>query len=431
MSTALAIGAVSAVLRNVLDNGLIDAVPALGSPVKVSAKAPDLIKLDNPTDGPQINLFLYRVSHNPGWRNADLPSRDTAGHRVASPPLALDLHYLLTAYGKEDLQAEMLLGYGMHLLHERPFLDRAAIRSALLFDPLDPTATVPPAFQSPTHAGLADQFETLKITWEMLDLEGMSKLWSATQSHYRPSAAFQVSVVLIEPSRPVVSPLPVLTRGIRVEPSILPPYPTLDSVSAPDGSRVTSLGEIVTLHGHHLAGTGLTVILSHRLLKAPHTVSVGLNSDATRATFQLPATEPQNQIWPAGVWSVSAELTPEGETEPRTTNVTAMMLAPVPELDANTKKPTAVLTRDPDRMHVVTGLSPRVQPEQSATIAVNSAQGIVGPRTVAVSQIEADLAPIPAGPGVLRLRVDGVESRLVDTSGPVPVFRSDRQVVVP
>src|SRR5215207_10586310 len=101
MSTALAIGAVSAVLRNVLDNGLIDAVPAVGSPVRVSAKAPDLIKLDNPADGPQLNLFLYRVSLNQGWRNADLPTRDSAGRRSASPPLALDLHYLLTAYGKE------------------------------------------------------------------------------------------------------------------------------------------------------------------------------------------------------------------------------------------------------------------------------------------------------------------------------------------
>ena len=431
MSTALAIGAVSAVLRNVLDNGLIDAVPAVGSPVTVTAKAPDLIKLDKPSDPPQLNLFLYRVSENPGWRNMDLPSRDGSGHRVANPPLALNLHYLLTAYGKEDLQAEMLLGYGMHLLHERPFLDRAAIRSALLFDPLNPSTTVPPAFQSPAHAGLADQLETLKISWELLDLEGMSKLWSATQSHYRPSAAFQVSVVLIEPSRPASTPLPVLTRGLRVEPSTLPPYPALESVSAPDGTRVAQLGETVTLNGYHMNGTNLKVLMHHRLLPVPHIIVVGSNADAGKATFTLPSVEPQGQMWPAGVWSVSAELIPEGQSEPRTTNVTAMMLAPTAELDANTQKPTAVLTKDPQRLHVVTNLAPRVQPEQSASIAVNSAQGTVGPRTSAVTQIEADMAPIPTGPGVLRLRVDGVESRLIDHTKTPPVYRPQCQVAVP
>ncbi|HZM83329.1 MAG TPA: DUF4255 domain-containing protein [Candidatus Limnocylindrales bacterium] len=424
MSTALAIGAVSAVLRNVLDNGLIDAVPAVGSPVTVSVKAPDLIKVDKPDDPPQLNLFLYRVSENAGWRNMDLPSRDSSGHRIANPPLALNLHYLLTAYGKEDLQAEMLLGYGMFLLHERPFLDRAAIRNALLFDPLNPTSLVPPAFQSPAHAGLADQFETLKITWELLDLEGMSKLWSATQCHYRPSAAFQVSVVLIEPSRPSASPLPVLTRGIRVEPSTLPPYPTLESVSAPDGTRVAELGEMVDLHGYHLNGTNLKVLLHHRLLPAPHTINVGTNTDPKKATFPLPATEPQGQMWPAGVWSVSAELVPEGQSEPRLTNVTAMMLAPV-------AGPNPVLTKDSQKLHVLTNLTPRVQPEQPASIAVNSAQGTVGPRSSAVSQIEADMAPIPSGAGVLRLRVDGVESRFIDHSKTIPVYRPEAQVVVP
>jgi hypothetical protein len=416
VSTALAISAVSAVLRNVLDNGLIDAVPAVGSPVTVSAKAPDLIKLDNPTDPPQLNLFLYRVSENPGWRNMGLPSRDGSGHRIANPPLALDLHYLLTAYGKEDLQAEMLLGYGMFLLHERPFLDRAAIRSALLFDPLNPATTVPPAFQSPAHAGLADQFETLKITWELLDLEGMSKLWSATQSHYRPSAAFQVSVVLIEPSRPAASPLPVLTRTIRVEPSTDTPYPALESVSAPDGTRTAVLGEAVDLHGLHLNGTDLKVLLHHRLLPAPHTVTVGTNTDPKKATFTLPATEPMGQMWPAGVWSVSAELVPQGQSEPRVTNVTAMMLAPV-------AGPAPALTKDSQKLHVVANVTPKVQPEQEASIAVNSALGTVGPRTSAVSQIEASLAPIPSGTGVLRLRVDGVESRVS--------YAPEARVVVP
>ncbi|MET8336019.1 DUF4255 domain-containing protein [Streptosporangium canum] len=426
MSTALALGAVSAVLRNVLDNGFIDAVPAVGSPVKVSAKAPDLIKLDDPQAGPQLNLFLYRVSPNPGWRNADLPSRDASGRRIINPPLALDLHYLLTAYGREDLHAEILLGYGMHLLHERPFLDRAAIRKALELGPLDPTV-LPEAFREPPGAGLADQFETLKVTLEPLDLEAMSKLWSAVQAHYRPSAAYQVSVVLIEATQLAADPLPVLTRNLTVTPSLGAPYPAIESVAAPDGTGIAELGETVTLHGHHLAGTGVTIRLGHRLLAAPHEIAMASNADPARLPFALPASEPSGQPWPAGIWNVTVTLTPDGGTSSRTTNTVALMLALAPDAGA------ATLTRDAmtDRMKIVVDVVPRVRPEQTVTVALNSAEATVGPRTAPAGQVEAEFASIPADAAWLRLRVDGVQSRLIDDSGAVPVFRADRKVAVP
>ena len=147
MSSPLAIGAVSAVLRNLLDNGLDRRGAPLG-PVKVTAVAPDTIKLDDPDAEPSLNLFLYRTSRNQGWRNAGLPAFDGNGSRISNPPLALNLHYLLTAYGSADFQAEILLGYAMHLLHERPVLDRAAIRTRARPEParrVDPAAGVPGA----------------------------------------------------------------------------------------------------------------------------------------------------------------------------------------------------------------------------------------------------------------------------------------------
>ncbi|TDB87403.1 DUF4255 domain-containing protein [Actinomadura sp. KC216] len=426
MSTALALGAVSAVLRNVLDNGLIDAAPALESSVKVSVKAPDLIKLDDPQAGPQLNLFLHRVSANPGWRNADLPSRDARGARTTNPPLALDLHYLLTAYGREDLHAEILLGYGMQLLHERSFLDRAAIRRALASMPLDPTV-LPAAFRNPPNAGLAEQFETLKITLDPLGVDEMSKVWSAVQAHYRPSAAYQVSVVLIEANRPAADPLPVLTRGVAVTRSLEAPFPAIESVATPDGTGIAELGETVTLHGHHLAGTGVSVRLAHRLLTAPYEIAVASNSDPARLSFALPSAEPAGQPWPSGSWSLAVTLTPDGATSPRTTNSAALMLAPVPDAGG------ATLTRDTATGHVkiTVGVAPRVLPEQEVTVALNSAEATVGPAENPAAQVEAEFADIPAGAAWLRLRVDGARSRLIDDTGTVPVFRADRRVTVP
>ncbi|MDF5753119.1 DUF4255 domain-containing protein [Spongiactinospora sp. TRM90649] len=426
MSTGLALGAVSAVLRNVLDNGLIDAGSALQGSVRVSVKAPDLIKLDDPQAAPQLNLFLHRVSPNPAWRNMDLPSRDTRGDRITNPPLALNLHYLLTAYGREDLHAEILLGYGMQLLHERPFLDRAAIRKALSLVPLNPNM-LPEAFRDPPNAGLAEQFETLKITPEPLDVDGMSKLWSAVQTHYRPSAAYEVSVVLIEAVQPAADPLPVLTRGLTVTPSPGLPYPAIESVVAPDGTSTAELGETVTVHGHRLAGTGVTVRLAHRLLPVPHEIAIGSSSDPGRLSFTLPAGEPSGQVWPAGVWRLTVTLTPVGGASPRTTNTAALMLAPDPDTGA------ATVTRDPasGRLKITFGVTPRIRPEQPVTVALNSVEATVSPRDTPAGQVEAEFATIPAGDAWLRLRVDGVRSRLIDDSGPVPVFRTDRKVTVP
>src|SRR4051794_1347570 len=125
MSNALAIASVTAVLKDLLNNGVIDhqLSGAVGE-VTVSALPPDRILIDGQDETSRINLFLYRVTPNQGWRNAALPSRDADGNRSSNPPLALDLHYLLTTYGAAEFHAEILLGYAMQMIHETPILTR-------------------------------------------------------------------------------------------------------------------------------------------------------------------------------------------------------------------------------------------------------------------------------------------------------------------
>ncbi|HZQ36919.1 MAG TPA: DUF4255 domain-containing protein, partial [Dehalococcoidia bacterium] len=173
MSTRLALGGITAVLRQVLRNGVADLAAIVGAPVSVSAVAPDTINLQDAAAVPTLNLFLHRISPNAGWRNANLPSFGSDGAQAQSPPLALDLHYLLTAYGKTDLQAEILLGSGMQVLHERPWLTRDTIRDALAAVPLD---HLPPE--------TLDQADGIKISLEPMGTDDLSRLWSAMQAHY-------------------------------------------------------------------------------------------------------------------------------------------------------------------------------------------------------------------------------------------------------
>jgi Pvc16 N-terminal domain len=424
MSSPLAIGAVSAVLRNYLDNGLID-IGAPLSPVKVTAVAPDTIKLDEPDTPPSLNLFLYRTSRNQGWAEVGLPAFDGNGSRVSAPPLALNLHYLLTAYGSADFQAEILLGYAMHLLHERPVLDRAAIRKALQPSPLD-SSILPPAFQALTASDLADQLEAVTITDEPVDSEEMSRLWSALQAHYRPSAAYAVSVVLIEARRPTRTPLPVLTRGITVEPSLLPPYPTVLGVD-PQQQPAARLGEPVTLSGHHLEGTAAVVRFAHRLLDDPNEITVGASTDAAAIDVTLPSGPAAEQDWPAGIYTVTVSLVRPGETKPRESNVAAMLLAPEPEL------PPSSVTRDATtrRVTVTLDVEPQVRPAQDARLTLGGHTGPAEPHSTPTSTLTFELGDVPQGAQWVRLTVDGVDSLLVDRSAEPPTFESTQSVAVP
>jgi len=189
VSSVLAIAAVTAILRDLLDNGLVDqAVKTLGTSFSVTASAPDLINLDDRAAPPRLNLFLYQVTPNVGWRNAALPARDANGRRVKNPPLGLDLHYLLTAYASVDLQAEVLLGYAMQLLHDTPVIPRNAIRASLKGPDAPGTELFPAVYKALRASDLADQLELVKITPAVMNTEELSKLWTALQAHYRPTA---------------------------------------------------------------------------------------------------------------------------------------------------------------------------------------------------------------------------------------------------
>jgi Pvc16 N-terminal domain len=437
VSSPLAIGAVSAVLRNLLDNGMINALPPPPSPVKVTAVAPDTIKLDDPQAPPSLNLFLYRTSRNLGWAEAGLPTYDGNGTRLANPPLALDLHYLLTAYSSAEFQAEILLGYAMHVLHERPVLDRDAIRAALDPTSLGPTI-LPPAFQALTAADLADQVEAVTITDEPMDTEEMSRLWSAIQAHYRPTTAYVVSVVLIEARKPSRKPLPVLSRGpvdlttghdrgVVVEPSLLPPYPTIVQIEPDESQPAARLGEPVRLEGHHLSGTSLVVRFAHRLLDEPNEIPIASNTDTTGIDLTLPTGGTTAQDWPAGVYLVSVTLIRPDELDPRTTNVAAMLLAPEPQVG------TAVLVRDATTRHVTATLDvvPELRPAQDATLSIAGESAAVELHPTQTATLTFELGDVPQGSRPVRLTVDGVESLLIDYETEPPEFDPSQFVTVP
>lgn len=430
MSSALAIAGVTQVLRDRLNEGVInhDVSAVTGSTVNVTTLAPDRVIPAEGTESTQLNIFLYQVTPNTGWRNADFPSRDSSGrHRLTNAPLALDLHYLITAYGSEPLHREILLGYAMQLMHEYPVLTREMIRTALNPSP-DVGTDLPPTLRALAECGLADQVETLKITPQFLNSEEISKLWTATQSHYRPSAAYQVSVVLIEARESTRPTLPVLSRGERdlvtgrergvvVSPSLVPPLPTLETIE-PDGHQsVIRLDETIRLTGHHLDGTGRTIVLRNERFTIDEAVSASGGSAADHMDFTLPAARAAD--FPVGIYDIAVQLVMPDETHPRQSNKLAAVIAP-----NITGLPGGNVPRDGNGDAAFSvSFTPALRPGQTASLLMGTTEILPEPFAAPTGTLDFIARDVPAGASpVLRLRIDGVDSPIVDRSAEPPVF---------
>jgi hypothetical protein len=443
MSSALAIASVTAVLKDLLDNAVIDhsLSEAVGGAVNVTALSPGQIKPNN--DGVisrQLNLFLYHVAPNTGWSNVGLPSRDARGDRLTNPPLALDLYYLLTAYGQEDFEAEILLGYAMQRFHETPVLTRGAIRTALAQPggPVSGTDILPSALEALTASDLADQVEQVKLTQYPLNVEEASKLWSAFQTNYRPSVAYHVSVVLVQSEGAVRSALPVLTRGVddtgvAVQADTNSPFPALFSVEPAGGQFAAVLGDELVIKGQRLEAATLAVVVRNQRLAAPLELTplAGATAEEVRARLEInPATDPTTFV--AGVYTLSLVLD-RGTPQERTTNEVPFALAPhMPVPPPAGEPPSIAAARAADGTVTVTvRCRPDVLPSQRVTLVVGQSEAPAQPHAARTNTLAFRFRQLPAGEYHVRLRVDGVESLLIDRAASPPAFDATQRVTVP
>lgn len=443
MSNALALASVTAILNALINKALIDnSVSAVvGGSVDVTAIAPDQIQQAG-ADTPQLNLFLYQITPNPGWRNAGMPSRDERGERLTNPPLALDLYYLLTAYGQQDFEAEILLGYAMQKLHETPVLTRNAIRD-ILVAAMPVGGSTPQLWEAVVASELAEQVEQIKIVPHTLNTEDTSKLWSAFQASYRSSFAYQVSVVLIESRHPSRSPLPVLSRGERdpvtnrdrgvvVQPDLLPPFPTIEQAMPPNKQTAIRMGELLTLKGFHMDGDKVNARFTHARSSGRLELEAEPGAAATEFKVKLPPDpnpvppgsplNPDN--WQIGVYLVSGIIERAIE-QTRTTNAVAVALVPhIKSIVANQAAGVVTFT---------VKCSPKIWEKQQATLVVGTreiATDPIPPGKTDTLTFKSELADLPTGAQWVRLRVDGVESILIDRSGPQPAFDPTQQVII-
>jgi len=403
MSTARAIAATTAVIRETLQTRFNNVPLGPVGSVTVSALPPDRLGL-GAEDANVLNLFLYEVTPNVGWRNMDLPSRDSAGNPLSNPPLALDLHYMMTAYGQEDLVAEVILGYGVQVMHEMSVITRAAIRNVF-------SGALTAMLALVAGAELDQQEELVKITPEYLPTGELAQLWTGFQDKYRPTAAFLATTVLIRRSDATPAGLPVLTPSVVALPFVAP---VIGAVS-PAITATYPQPPTVVLTGQSLLAPGATVVFGGQPPVTPVPPSTG-----TSVSAQVPSDLPAG---PATVQVVLPAQVDGLSLPAAVSNEVVLLVRPAITQQGGAYDITVAGGT------ISVGVAPAVGREQQASLLL--AQTGAAPSasyTLAANSRTADPNPstntltfpataVPTGQYLVTVQVDGVASELVLGAG--------------
>ena len=412
MSNVLAIAATTRTLRNLL----LAQMPQLDTELndlEVTLQPPDVARKG--ISKAQLNLFLYQVVANAAWRNLDLPGQVRAGE-TAPPPLALNLHYVITAWGRGESDSDALshrvLAAAMSTLHDRGVLDSNDIRNAL------------------TDNDLANQIERVRVTPLPQSVDELSRLWTAFQTNYRTSAAYEAAVVLIDSQTAARAPLPVLRRGPRDRGVIATASAAavLDALTLPHAQTAVRLGEDIVLGGRQLGTQDAVARFSSPRLEAPIDIAPLAGEAGSLRVHLADSGEDTTAVarWAPGIYTVALLVRPPG-LPPLLSNELPLALAPVitlGSLAAAAGDFALNLTCTPrirDRQRVFLLFGDRLLTPASLGNPADTQQ----PTALAFQ-----LTGVAAGTYTVRLRVDGADSIPVDFSGSVPAFAASQQVVV-
>ncbi|EMI22001.1 hypothetical protein RMSM_01078 [Rhodopirellula maiorica SM1] len=417
MSNSLAIAAVTRSIQLMLQTY---------AKVDCTTKSPDKAAGDG--EGARVNLFLYHTMPNPTWRNLDIPGRVGRGEK-GNPPLALNLYYLLTAYGEDgaNLADQRTLGQAMQVLHDRPVIKRADVKSFLPADLL--------------ASGLDEQLEHIRIVPDTLNIEEMSRLWTTFQTQYRVSAAYQAAVVLIESDRPTPSALPVAKRGkddrgARTDVGIDPVLQGIEYRGDPQQPALpaANVGSKITIVGSNLPAVGLSVVV--RDLKQELNGSVDDNVVATlEPTVEVAGSRLVAQlseglgVWPAGMLSLEVAFNKGDQVV--TSNSVHLALAA--EIQTSAAQESAIAFVDETQGTLAVSLKHPLGQDRRVMLILNRYEApddeapSPPPKPNSFFQIPQlpddtgignlnptfDVSKVPPGTYWIRIRVDGIDSMLM------------------
>ena len=293
----------------------------------------------------------------------------------------------------------------MSALHDHPLLGSSEIQDAL------------------PDTDLHNQVERVRIAHDALSLDDMSRLWSSFQSEYSLSTGYEVSVVLIESRRSAKTPLPVLKRGISVQTGLIPAFPSISEIELPKQQITALLGDTLIIKGNHLDGDTVLLRFVHPDLSSPIDVPALGGGTENQISVQIP----DNPLdWPVGFYTIEVAISKAGEQD-RITNSLPLPLSPIIVSIA----PSNPVSRDGSGNATLTlTCKPQVRPDQRAALLLGDREVLAEAHIIRTDTLVFIVEDAPVGSRFIRLRVDGIDSLLVDRNVSPPAFDSAMEVII-
>ncbi len=266
MPDGFALAALSHALRTRIQQTISDAadVQQVGQ-FDIVTRPPDHLATANP---PRATLTIYpwRLIPNASWSSSRGAAYSSTGERNASPLLALDILYVLAAYGQDNSAGEAPLGLALLGLHETPVLARDLLQTMAAAS-LPNGSPLPQALRD-----LADQAAPITIEPVAYDMEEFSQVWSTFNSGVRTGMVYRVGTVLMESRRRAASAPPVREGRYSVTQLRAPTIRRMLFAAAAAGPfaerAVAAPGEIMRLEGSGLRGDITAVAVGAVLVPA-------------------------------------------------------------------------------------------------------------------------------------------------------------------
>jgi hypothetical protein len=251
-------------------------------------------------------------------------------------------------------------------------------------------------------------------------------------------------VLLIDSALSDNAALPVLSRGLGVQPSEIPPIPTLLSLTLPKNQPSARIGvprmlfpmppaadvpgDVLVFNGQNLNLGDPSLSFFCQSVSATMAPLTLLAKSATALSVQLPLLQ---DTWPAGVYLATAKLTSAGPPV-RVVNSNALAFTLAPRILS--VRYTAPTMTPPRPASFTVTCSPQVWPSQRAALLVGDrelASDVHATKTSSLTfPLPANDVPAP-GTYFVRLRIDEVDSLVVsDYSAASPSFDTAQQVTV-
>ena len=277
-----------------------------------------------------LSFYLYHLAENPHLRTP--PPIDPAAGHVRHAPMAIDLHYQMTASpggtsANELLEAQLLMGCALKALHDEPVVDDGTT--------VNGTAIL-------ANAGLDGADNRLRINLQPVAPSDAVSYWVAGSQAARLAAYYQAYVVLLEPQPPARRAGRVLRYGVAALVSGAPRLARSEARLAftlPDGQAqeiVVSPAAVpydgaLVLHGVNLASERTELLLRGGGFEQRRAVdaSWGLTAQATQVIATV-RQRTDGEIVVPGVYSaaVGVARTVSGRLVQQTSNETPIQITP-------------------------------------------------------------------------------------------------------